>query len=201
MGKLHVENILSLDTDGTGVDMFEFVVGMLLKLDFVTTDTVQGFVAQFQAMDTNGDGLLAAEELEAYAAQQQQLAAASHSVEQLIALERRCVRDEMDEAAREHRLEVLHEALLPRGESSRASSSRAVLLKRGGGHSGRILTQSHALLESEQEGGVDVLESVDEVQLEQQPQQPHEGGGSAAESAPGQPAGADEVDVDVQAFV
>ena len=72
-GRLNVDNIMSLDTDGTGVDMFEFVVGMLLKLDYVNCETVQGFVAQFQALDTSGDGILQRNELERYVALQRDI--------------------------------------------------------------------------------------------------------------------------------
>ena len=74
LGRLNVENILSLDTDGEGVDRFEFVVGMLTRLEYVDAADVQSFVAQFEALDQTGDGNITRAELEAYAQAQQEFA-------------------------------------------------------------------------------------------------------------------------------
>ena len=74
LGRLNVENIHSLDCDGEGVDRFEFVVGMLTRLEYVNADDVQSFVAQFEALDQTGDGNITRAELEAYAKAQQEFA-------------------------------------------------------------------------------------------------------------------------------
>lgn len=45
--KLDMDLILSLDTDGNGVDRFEFVVGMIVKLGIISQEDVQPFVDEF----------------------------------------------------------------------------------------------------------------------------------------------------------
>lgn len=72
LDRINVKNILSLDTDGLGVDRFEFVVGMLIRVDAVDPKFVLSLLAQFQALDVDGDGRLMRGELEAYAEKQQQ---------------------------------------------------------------------------------------------------------------------------------
>ena len=56
LGRLNVDMILSLDDDGDGVDRFEFVIGMLLRLEMVTQHDVDGFVTQFDQLNSYGDG-------------------------------------------------------------------------------------------------------------------------------------------------
>ena len=74
LGRLNVDMIMSLDHDGKGVDRFEFVIGMLTRLNYVSVDDVAGFIAQFDALDESGDGNITRAELEKYAKQQQSLA-------------------------------------------------------------------------------------------------------------------------------
>jgi len=79
--RINVENVLSLDVEGNGVDRFEFVVGMLIRMDAVDPADVQQFIAQFDALNcsagSDGDGTLTREELERYADQQSKLAASN----------------------------------------------------------------------------------------------------------------------------
>lgn len=63
--QLDIELITSLDKNGDGVNKLEFVVGMLIKLEIIAEADVEPFDAQFDAMDTDGGGLLTAEDLEA----------------------------------------------------------------------------------------------------------------------------------------
>ena len=44
--RINVENILSLDVEGNGVDKFEFVIGMLIRLEAVEPADVSQFMAQ-----------------------------------------------------------------------------------------------------------------------------------------------------------
>ena len=129
LGRLNVDNIMSLDTDGTGVDMFEFVVGMLLKLDYVNCETVQGFVAQFQALDTSGDGILQRNELERYVALQRDIIRKCSSLDhrQIERLGGLIDEKERDEAARSNLSEALGRTVLNHTGRSRSvfsSSSR-----------------------------------------------------------------------------
>ena len=129
LGRLNVDNIMSLDTDGTGVDMFEFVVGMLLKLDYVNCETVQGFVAQFQALDTSGDGILQRNELERYVALQRDIIRKCSSLDhrQIERLGGLLDEKERDEAARSNLSEALGRTVLNHTGRSRSvfsSSSR-----------------------------------------------------------------------------
>ena len=72
--KLNIDLIMSLDIDGSGVDKFEFVVGMLTRLEYVEPKDVQQFVAQFDSLDESGDGIITKEELQKYAQAQQEFA-------------------------------------------------------------------------------------------------------------------------------
>lgn len=76
--RLDPELIKSLDTDGSGVDKCEFVVGMLIKLGLVDEDDVAPYLKQFDALDTDGSGVLTPDDLEQIAAQTaERLSAAS----------------------------------------------------------------------------------------------------------------------------
>jgi len=55
--------ITSLDTNGDGVNKLEFVVGMLTKLELINWEDVSPFLAQFDAFDTDGSGVLTAADL------------------------------------------------------------------------------------------------------------------------------------------
>ena len=66
--QLDVDLITSLDTDGDGVNKVEFVVGMLTKLELIKWSDVEPFMSQFDAMDTDGGGLLTADDLAAMVA-------------------------------------------------------------------------------------------------------------------------------------
>ena len=55
--------ITSLDTNGDGVNKLEFVVGMLTKLELINWEDVSPFLAQFDALDTDGSGVLTAADL------------------------------------------------------------------------------------------------------------------------------------------
>jgi len=61
--QLDIELITSLDKNGDVVNKLEFVVGMLIKLEIIAEADVEPFDAQFDAMDTDGGGLLTAEDL------------------------------------------------------------------------------------------------------------------------------------------
>ena len=129
LGRLNVDNIMSLDTDGTGVDMFEFVVGLLLKLDYVNCETVQGFVAQFQALDTSCDGILQRNELERYVALLRDIIRKCSSLDhrQIERLGGLIDEKERDEAARSNLSEALGRTVLNHTVRSRSvfsSSSR-----------------------------------------------------------------------------
>ena len=63
--------ILSLDVDGNGVDKFEFVVGMLIKLELISSGDVEPFVAQFEALDADASGKLNSDDLELLVRQKQ----------------------------------------------------------------------------------------------------------------------------------
>merc|ERR1719473_2323865 len=43
--------ILSLDKDNNGLDMFEFVTGMLIKLEIVEEEEVQSYIDIFKGLD------------------------------------------------------------------------------------------------------------------------------------------------------
>jgi len=55
--------ILSLDKDQNGLDMFEFVTGMLVKTEVLQEKDVQGFIDIFNQLDNDGSGKLTAREL------------------------------------------------------------------------------------------------------------------------------------------
>ena len=96
LGRLNVEMIMSLDIDGEGVDRFEFVVGMLTRLEYVSYEDVAGFIAQFDALDESGDGIITRVELEQYAMKEQERAQANSThVDKM-----RSAIDKQDEAAR-----------------------------------------------------------------------------------------------------
>mmetsp|Transcript_12837 Transcript_12837/g.30587 ORF Transcript_12837/g.30587 Transcript_12837/m.30587 type:complete len:144 (+) Transcript_12837:101-532(+) len=61
---------MSLDKDGGGIDRFEFVIGMLIRLEVVATEDVDTFLAHFSMLDESGDGTISKEELQRYAALQ-----------------------------------------------------------------------------------------------------------------------------------
>lgn len=67
--KLNPELITTLDSDGDGVNKFEFVVGMLVKLEIVSWEQVQPFVTQFNELDTDASGHLDSADLAALAKQ------------------------------------------------------------------------------------------------------------------------------------
>jgi len=64
---LDEELIVSLDTDGDGVDKAEFVLGMLEKLSIISHDDYAPFVEQFLRMDESGNGRLTRDDLAAIA--------------------------------------------------------------------------------------------------------------------------------------
>ncbi|KAL1495876.1 hypothetical protein AB1Y20_014520 [Prymnesium parvum] len=70
LGTLNVDHIMSLDKDGGGIDRFEFVIGMLIRLEVVATEDVDTFLAHFSMLDESGDGTISKEELQRYAALQ-----------------------------------------------------------------------------------------------------------------------------------
>jgi len=57
----------SLDRDGNGVDKFEFVIGMLLKLEIIDADDYEPFEKVFQQMDADGSGFLTQDDIDAAA--------------------------------------------------------------------------------------------------------------------------------------
>jgi len=63
--KLDVDMMASLDQDGNGVDKFEFVTGMLLKLKILEAEDVNNFVKLFEELDTDGSGTLTRDDMEA----------------------------------------------------------------------------------------------------------------------------------------
>ena len=51
--------LTSLPTlSGKGVDKAEFIVGMLTKLELISEDDVEPFIAQFESLDVDGSGRL-----------------------------------------------------------------------------------------------------------------------------------------------
>ena len=62
-GKLDTDLMRSLDLDGDGVDKFEFVTGMLKKLDLVDEDDVHAFAKLFHTMDKDGSGRLTPDDI------------------------------------------------------------------------------------------------------------------------------------------
>mmetsp|Transcript_5550 Transcript_5550/g.14665 ORF Transcript_5550/g.14665 Transcript_5550/m.14665 type:complete len:473 (+) Transcript_5550:42-1460(+) len=62
-GSLDIDLMRSLDIDGDGVDKFEFVIGMLAKLDAVNMEDVESFVKLFESMDVDGNGKLDHEDM------------------------------------------------------------------------------------------------------------------------------------------
>ena len=67
--KLDPQLITTLDNDGSGVDKFEFVVGMLIKLEIVSWEDVIPFVTQFHALDSDNSGHLTTDDLATLAKQ------------------------------------------------------------------------------------------------------------------------------------
>ena len=49
-GSLNIERMKSLDRDGDGVDKFEFVIGMLDKLEMIDMESVNVFVMLFESL-------------------------------------------------------------------------------------------------------------------------------------------------------
>jgi potassium channel subfamily K len=66
--KLDKDLICSLDQEGNGVDKFEFVIGMLVRLEMVQWSDVEPFIAQFETMDVDGSGRLTERDLAAMVA-------------------------------------------------------------------------------------------------------------------------------------
>jgi hypothetical protein len=64
-GQLDTDLMKSLDLDGNGVDKFEFVFGMLKKLEIVHEEDIEPFVKLFESMDLDGSGLLTPADIEA----------------------------------------------------------------------------------------------------------------------------------------
>ena len=64
-GTLDTDLMKSLDTDGDGVDKFEFVIGMLAKLNMINVSDVEAFSKLFESMDADGSGKLTADDLDA----------------------------------------------------------------------------------------------------------------------------------------
>jgi len=96
LGRINPDTVLSLDLNGDGVDRFEFVVGMLTRLEFVSATDVQSFCAQFDALNTSGDGVIKRRELEKYAATQQQFAASPERSAQVAKLVASVASDQED---------------------------------------------------------------------------------------------------------
>lgn len=69
--------ILSLDKDQNGLDKFEFVTGMLVKLELVPEEEVTSFVELFEFLDADGSGQLTKKELNQMVDQWQKQFAAS----------------------------------------------------------------------------------------------------------------------------
>ena len=70
-GTRDFEMMKSLDTDGDGVDKFEFVFGMLAKLGMVSEDDVEPFVKLFEEMDADNSGKLTPEDFDQLAQTQE----------------------------------------------------------------------------------------------------------------------------------
>lgn len=84
--RLDPELIKSLDKDGSGVDKCEFVVGMLVKLEMVSSDDVAPYLKQFDALDADHSGVLTARDLESFAqATADRVSAASHAAKRIAA--------------------------------------------------------------------------------------------------------------------
>jgi len=66
-GRLDLGLMKSLDRDGNGVDKFEFVIGMLLKLEIIDADDYEPFEKVFQQMDADGSGFLTQDDIDAAA--------------------------------------------------------------------------------------------------------------------------------------
>ena len=66
-GTLDFELMKSLDLDGNGVDKFEFVFGMLKKLEVISEEDVRAFSMLFEKMDRDASGLLTPEDLQDFA--------------------------------------------------------------------------------------------------------------------------------------
>ena len=62
-GRLDMDLMSSVDKNGDGVDKFEFVIGMLTKLEIITEEDVEPFAKLFDAMDKDGSGKLTADDL------------------------------------------------------------------------------------------------------------------------------------------
>lgn len=63
-GSLNIELMKSLDRDGDGVDKFEFVIGMLDKLEMIDMESVNVFVMLFESMDADKSGKLTKHDVE-----------------------------------------------------------------------------------------------------------------------------------------
>jgi len=57
-GRLDLDLMRTLDRDGNGVDKFEFVIGMLVKLEVIVPEDYEPFEKVFNTMDADGSGFL-----------------------------------------------------------------------------------------------------------------------------------------------
>ena len=64
-GSLDHDLMMSLDKDGDGVDKFEFVIGMLTKLELLDEGDVEVFTKLFAKMDADGSGKLTRADIDA----------------------------------------------------------------------------------------------------------------------------------------
>jgi len=63
-GRLDIDLMKSLDTDNNGVTEYEFVIGMLQKLQVVKPSELEPFVKLFKQMDKDGSGHLTEADME-----------------------------------------------------------------------------------------------------------------------------------------
>ena len=55
--------LTSFDNEGDGVDKFEFVMGMIVKLGLLEWRDVEPFQKQFDQLDADGSGVLDSDDL------------------------------------------------------------------------------------------------------------------------------------------
>ena len=113
--RVNVEAILALDQEGNGVDKFEFVFGMLMRIDAVDPSDVASFAMLFEALNASGDGdgTLTRLELEGYAKHQAALYEASPQLQAASRQMRRALGGELQTS----------EANLPRSPTRRNSTT------------------------------------------------------------------------------
>jgi len=63
-GRLDIDLMKSLDTDGDGVTEYEFVIGMLQKLEMIKPSELEPFVKLFKQMDKDGSEKLTEADME-----------------------------------------------------------------------------------------------------------------------------------------